>query len=410
MKWAPTIIVLGAFGVLLWMTSNKPATTPGAASAEGRAPESPVAQAPAAPGAPAAGRAGAPAAVGTADEVVRPLPAAAQPAVPARSPDSIVGTVRDPAGAGVAQIVVRLTNAAGKELRSTRSDASGRFAFPDLEPGAYTITTSDPDHLYTASTPAPVTLRKDAVADAGVQVARGTAGIRGTVTNGSGDPLADRRVTLDAGGAEVSVMTDSKGRFVVNGLASGDWRVIPDGIARKAQTVHLADASMSEVRFELALPAAVKVAVTGSHLHPAKFAGGERALVRAAGAADAASLAAPLEIERDSAGSHRSARAAASFQNLAPGDWEIEVVDAAGARSLLHSGAPWSAPIPLTLREGEAREVVLPTALAALGRGSEVPTWAKVLMFVAIGLLVVGAPILFPPPLVPRKPAKTAGP
>jgi carboxypeptidase family protein/peptidase M1-like protein len=52
----------------------------------------------------------------------------------------VEGTVLDPKGARVAQAKVTLTDAAGKAVSQTQTDGDGRFTFPDVADGRYSIT------------------------------------------------------------------------------------------------------------------------------------------------------------------------------------------------------------------------------------------------------------------------------
>jgi hypothetical protein len=404
MKWAPTLVVLGAFALLLWLTSNQPEQLPASAAAGAPA---------AAAGKPAGAGPAAAAPVSAAQEappieVVKPPDSGAP--VPARRQD-VAGVVKDPSGNGVPGILVRLTSPDGKDSRRARTDGQGRFGFEGVPAGTFTLVASDPDFLYTTSTRTSVTAKGDQAAEVSLEVRRGTSGVRGTLTDGSGRPLPDRRVTLGAGGAEISVLTDAKGAFVVNGLAAGEWRVTPDGMARLSKSVRLGEGAQGAFEFSIRRPASVELTVTGSPLHHAELKGGEKALLRRKNAGDAAPREAPLAIETKSGevGSHEPEVAGvARFVDLEPGEYELEVVDPAGTKSVLQLGDAWSAPISLLLREGDARPIVLPTARAALGRGTEVPGWIKLLMIAGIALLVLATPLLFPPPLVPRRPAKAA--
>ena len=427
MRWGPTLLVLAVFGVLLYVswhkpadsaanvgaaaTAHQPAQAANAAHATEPEPAKAATHEPAqSPAKPAAAPHSEPpvnaAGEGPAVETVKSAPAAP----PARTPNSIVGTVKDPAGVGVAQIVVRLATADGKEVGVTRSDASGRFSFQDVAAGSYSLSTYDPDYLYTARSETKVAAKKDAVTDAELRVARGTAALQGTLVDGVGKPLVDKRISLTSGNSEVSVMTDPKGKFQVSGLVAGDWRVIPDGTARAGKSVRLAAGASDEVMLVLARAASVDLEVVGSMLHRAEFHGGERALLRKKGS-NGDVIAQPLAIEEKPGHDEHSPPepfGVAKFAELEPGEYELDVADASGSKSLLQLGAPWTTPTALTLREGEQRELVLPTTLAALGRGAEVPTWIRVIMFVGIGLLVVATPVLFPPPLVPKRPPAKA--
>src|SRR5262245_37188814 len=50
------------------------------------------------------------------------------------------GVVKDPAGAPLAGVEVQLTGAGGWRQPRTRTDVAGKFVFPNLAPGTYTVT------------------------------------------------------------------------------------------------------------------------------------------------------------------------------------------------------------------------------------------------------------------------------
>ncbi len=56
------------------------------------------------------------------------------------SSGTISGRVVDPTGAPVAGAEVHVMNQVDKQIRNFTSSATGDFAFPNLEPGTYTLT------------------------------------------------------------------------------------------------------------------------------------------------------------------------------------------------------------------------------------------------------------------------------
>src|SRR5262245_37671811 len=60
------------------------------------------------------------------------------------SSGSIAGTVVDPQQAAVANASVNLIEAEKKITLSAKSDAEGRFVFPNVLPGKYTLTVESP--------------------------------------------------------------------------------------------------------------------------------------------------------------------------------------------------------------------------------------------------------------------------
>src|ERR1700689_256462 len=52
---------------------------------------------------------------------------------------AIVGSVVDPAGAAIAGAIVAVTNVENGLKRSVKTDDAGRFSFPQLKPGPYSV-------------------------------------------------------------------------------------------------------------------------------------------------------------------------------------------------------------------------------------------------------------------------------
>jgi hypothetical protein len=420
MKWAPTLLVIAAFGVLLYVARSKPPETAGPGTSTGTAaPEAgqgdstarsgsmtPAINDPEHAARTSPGTGGGATAPETRPEAPKAAEAADAPA-PAPIRDGLSGAVVDAGGDGKEQLVVELVGADGSVIATTTSGAGGRFAFERVAAGTYGLRASDPNFVYTASRSAPVTVQAGQAAQARIEVDRGTAAIAGSLVDGQGEPLADASVTIDAGRTTLSILSDGEGRFLVSGLVAGSWRVTPAGRTALARSVDVADGAKALVEFQVVEPAAVEVEFGGSTLHPARFAGGEIAVLRAVDTETARQHATGLSI-REGEGEHAHAALAGGFEGVEPGAWELDVLDAAGKRSLLNGGAPFSRAVPLTLREGELRRMPLKPEIAARSSGAEVPGFVKFLMFAVIGLLVLATPIVFPPPIVARKPAGSA--
>src|ERR1700680_1029449 len=64
-----------------------------------------------------------------------PVPALAQ----GETTSAIVGSVADPTGAAIPGATVTVTNVENGLKRSVKTDDSGRFTFPQLKPGTYSV-------------------------------------------------------------------------------------------------------------------------------------------------------------------------------------------------------------------------------------------------------------------------------
>src|SRR5262249_47986867 len=63
------------------------------------------------------------------------IPAGAQTA----ATGAVLGTVTDPGGAVTPGVLVELTNTATNESRSTQTNSSGEYVFPNVNPGTYNL-------------------------------------------------------------------------------------------------------------------------------------------------------------------------------------------------------------------------------------------------------------------------------
>jgi hypothetical protein len=354
------------------------------------------------------------------DPAVVPAPKVVAQA--ARDADTISGHVNSPAGRGQAQMKVSLIGPDGKVVATTSSAADGRYTFEHVAPGTYKVTATDPDFFYTTAESATVTAVQGKAVEANVVMSRGSARISGVVVDANQKPVADQKIDLTAGGATISVNTDSKGRFLVNGLADATWTVVPAGQPQFARTVKTDGVATPEVSIALVKRAALTIRVIGTHLHPLALKGGEQAYLRPAGKSDPAAMK-TTAVARIDHGEEKGADGKegkelsrderygkVAFADLEPGEWELEVVDAKGTTSLLSGAAPWASPTRFKLEAGQDRDWPLPTYLATRGLGVEVPFGVICVMVVALGLLIFATPLLFPPPLVPQRPPTAALP
>lgn len=122
-------------------------------------------------------------------------------------------------------------------LREARADAAGRFAFADLDAGAYRVGASwrsDPPVELVE-----VPLERAARADVRLALARGLA-LEGRVQDAAGHPLAEALVSLWPAGDErrraAAQWTAADGSFRIAGLAAGAYDVLvePDPIRERS--------------------------------------------------------------------------------------------------------------------------------------------------------------------------------
>src|SRR5580765_7019026 len=52
---------------------------------------------------------------------------------------AIIGSIADPAGAAIAGATITIVSSENGSRRSVKTDDAGRFAFPQLKPGAYSV-------------------------------------------------------------------------------------------------------------------------------------------------------------------------------------------------------------------------------------------------------------------------------
>ena len=422
MKWAPALIVVAAFCVFAWISAHKPAGEEKPSNAAAPAAAGHAAPAPAGngtqEGAPAHGAAPSNAAAASGEPAAKGSPAVV-PAMkllppPPRNPDSVFGHVRAPSGRGLAQARVALIGADGKEVAATTTGPDGHYAFDLVKPASYTVVATDPDFLYTVSEPATAVAEKGKAVEADVTMKRGGARISGVVLDFAGKPVADQKIEVTAGGAAVAVNTDSKGRFLVNGLVDGTWTVTPAGRTELAKRVAATGTTTPEVVIALVKRASLEIQVRGTKLHPISIKkDGASAFLRPAGKTDDASTKRQeVELVEEAEGKtlDRDQRyGQVAYADLDPGDYELEIADHKGT-SILTGLPQWTTPTPITLEAGQSRVWPLTTALSARGLGVEVPFGAKCFMFIAIALLIFVTPILFPAPAAPKRPPTLPSP
>jgi protocatechuate 3,4-dioxygenase beta subunit len=193
-----------------------------------------------------------------------------------------------------AQLVAAKVGGSQEDYRTTSSDASGRFVFPDLTPGAYRIHADHPHYLRgeygrtpVAAAGTPITIdERTAVSDLIVALTP-TGVITGVVTDG-GRPARNvwvraLKVTYSDGQRTVSVqdyaVTDDRGEYRLFGLPPGPYLVsaIPaarprvDGEALVVRVIPSnANGNQSEIRSPLTLDNVTAAAFSGG-VYPAVY-------------------------------------------------------------------------------------------------------------------------------------------
>ncbi|MDN5917077.1 MAG: carboxypeptidase-like regulatory domain-containing protein [Pseudonocardia sp.] len=134
----------------------------------------------------------------------------------------MLGTVARGQGVGMAGAIVTVTDLSGRQQGRTTTDADGGYRVPVSTGGTYLVVAG-------AGALAP-NAAMVAVADRPVRhdvTLAGSSGVRGTVTDTSGLPLARAAVTLiDARGDVVATtLPDVDGRYLLDGVPPGHYTV-----------------------------------------------------------------------------------------------------------------------------------------------------------------------------------------
>jgi uncharacterized membrane protein YgaE (UPF0421/DUF939 family) len=169
---------------------------------------------------------------------VRAHGSAAAGNVPLSDTSRLSGTVTATAdGSPVSGVSITLIDPSGSVLSTEITDSDGNYAFSALGAGTYALAASA-RYYRPASRRVAVSKGKDLRADIGLT---GIAHLSGVVTNKSSSPVAGARVILlDTMGAAVAVAdTDEAGRYVIEGLANGQYTVITNVYRPTASTLHI---------------------------------------------------------------------------------------------------------------------------------------------------------------------------
>jgi hypothetical protein len=292
---------------------------------------------------------------------------------------------------------VVLLQESGTEVHRQQAGKDGRFVFRDLAAGTYRVTAEDPNLLYTVATTTTVQFTDAGTNDVVVHLDRGLCSVQGVVVNNSGEAVAGSTVELRSDRFHQSVRTNSKGVYQVGGLPQGPWRIGVRGFADSEESLDLRPGQVGEQALSIVELANLRVTLSASPLHPYHFSGDDVVRVRAADGSVEHSKLVPPPTEEE--GGHGPSSTTVSFERLQPGDYEVSVTNATG-ESLLGGKTPPKCKV----LEGGDHSWSIPVLASHRGQGIHVPTWLKVSFFIFFGLLFVVPPILFPPPLTPKRP------
>lgn len=217
----------------------------------------------------------------------------AQEAVPAQTPSGAIAGVLTSADLGhpVRKAQIRLVSASPRMTRTTTTDADGRYAFPNLPAGEYTLSASKPGYLdivFGARRPGASSIATSIRLTAGqrlenvsLRLPRGGV-IAGVITDEFGDPAFNtpvrsmrygfsngERMLQPAGNA----VTDDRGAYRIAGLLPGEYLVsaVPRDIV--ATTALAAEAVRDRMAQVVAAERAAGNRVTQSSMEEARREG-----------------------------------------------------------------------------------------------------------------------------------------
>lgn len=117
---------------------------------------------------------------------------------------AVTGTVTDPTGAVVPGAVIILTAPATNETQTTKTDSGGRYTFPHVAPGTYTITASAPSFRKLIITGIDVAVTQTRTIDLHLEVGAVTETIEVVASPMTELQTADASVGVTIGGQELN--------------------------------------------------------------------------------------------------------------------------------------------------------------------------------------------------------------
>src|SRR5262249_2830914 len=127
------------------------------------------------------------------------IPAGAQTA----ATGAVLGTVTDPGGAVAPGVSVELINSATNETRSTETNSSGPYVFPNVTPSTYNLKFTKPGFATAAISNIKVDVNKTLTYDMKLEISRGTEVVEVSATVQAELQTTDAQVGNDVSSAEI---------------------------------------------------------------------------------------------------------------------------------------------------------------------------------------------------------------
>ncbi|MFB9278048.1 carboxypeptidase regulatory-like domain-containing protein [Cohnella cellulosilytica] len=160
--------------------------------------------------------------------IIRPGRESNQSFVLLAAPGSLSGTITDTLGVPLAgaEVEIRQSAIGGTSVSSQFADAAGRFIVDNLMPGSYTLFASLVGYRTNTII---ATVRAGAVTEVGIMLAALPGAIEGRITDettGAPLPGAFARALNQTGLQPATAVSDSEGRYRMDGLVPGNYTVV----------------------------------------------------------------------------------------------------------------------------------------------------------------------------------------
>ncbi len=397
-KLLPSVLMLIAFALLLWVSSLRPAdegtgspsSTVAASSGEEKSASNANSRGHAQHDVDPHGDLDE---SGVAQPVI-PREIVSAPTAPNARPGTVAVEVTGPDLRGTpAEVLVR--NADGSVVARLKTDKFGHAILEHLNHGRYRVEAVDPDCIYTVSRGMDIDLDRDG-ASAQIVMSRGDATLTGTVVDGSERPVANATVTFRSGEFSGALLSGAKGTFRMAGLPSGTYQVSVEGASNAPENVVLHSGETTDHWMQVVRSASLRVQLTG---HPRTLAKASTVVVTPADETVGPAKTLTVPAGEDS-------EPAIEFSNLVATTYHVDVQEADGSSMFGTEGGP-----AYTLSEGGEHS----WAISLMGTDphssgasltSSILTWTVVIGSIA-SFLLLGAMITLPGQLFlsPKRPA-----